>query len=69
MTDDKVIWRAQLQAHLDVSSETIRRWMSNGRLPKPDVDLSRRSRGWRRSTLQRAGILGQAGVEPVGPGL
>jgi hypothetical protein len=39
-----------------VTDETLRRWMKAGKLPKPDVDLSHRTRGWRLSTLRRAGI-------------
>ena len=55
-SNDKVIWRRDLEHRLNVGSETIRRWMASGRLPKPDVDLSRRTRGWKLSTLREAGI-------------
>jgi len=54
--EDRVIWRRELQAELHVSAETIRRWMLDGKLPPLDVDLSVRSRGWKRSTLRAAGI-------------
>lgn len=55
--EDKVIWRRDLrQIFGDVSNETVRRWMVSGKLPKPDVDLSQRTRGWRKSTLRAAGI-------------
>lgn len=53
---DQVIWRRDLEQKLNVGSETIRRWMKSGKLPKPDVDISRRTRGWRLSTLRTAGI-------------
>jgi hypothetical protein len=53
---DRVIWRADLQAEMRVTSETVRRWMKAGKLPPPDVDISRRTKGWRLSTLHRAGI-------------
>lgn len=53
---DRVIWRADLPALFHVSSETIRRWLKEGKLPKPDVDLTRVSKGWRMSTLRDAGI-------------
>lgn len=53
---DRVIWRRELQAAAMVSSETIRRWMRDGKLPKPDVALSHRTKGWRVSTLLAAGI-------------
>lgn len=54
--EDRVIWRADLQTQMHVTSETLRRWMRDGKLPKPDVDLSRRTKGWRLSTLHSAGI-------------
>jgi predicted DNA-binding transcriptional regulator AlpA len=54
--DDTVIWRRELHKRLGVSSETVRRLLNAGKLPKPDVDLSLRTRGWRLSTLRSAGI-------------
>jgi hypothetical protein len=54
--DDRVIWRPDLQAQLDVHSETLRRWLRDGKLPPPDVDLSQRTKGWKVSTLRAAGI-------------
>lgn len=53
---DRVIWRRELQAATEVSSETVRRWMRDGKLPRPDVNLSYRTKGWRMSTLRAAGI-------------
>lgn len=53
---DRVIWRRDLQATAQVSSETVRRWLVSGKLPKPDVQISRRTAGWRLSTLRAAGI-------------
>ena len=53
---DRVIYRPQLQQMLSVSSETVRRWMKEGRLPQPDVAMSRKTLGWRLSTLHNAGI-------------
>lgn len=43
MTTDRIIWRCDLQRMLDVSSETIRRWMRDRKLPAPDVRLSRQA--------------------------
>lgn len=59
MTDnqDRVIWRRELQEEMHVTSETIRRWMRDGKLPPPDVNLSHRTKGWRLSTLREAKIL------------
>ncbi len=54
--DDKIIWRADLQAMLGKCSDTIRKMIKNQRLPPPDVDLSRKTKGWKRSTLHRAGV-------------
>ncbi len=53
---DRVIWRPELQKIMGVTSETIRRWVNAHRLPEPDVDMSRKTRGWRLSTLHNAGI-------------
>jgi predicted DNA-binding transcriptional regulator AlpA len=54
--EDRVIFRPELQQLLQVSSETIRRWLLGKRLPAPDVALTRKTVGWKRSTLERAGI-------------
>lgn len=54
--EDRVVWRRELQLAIKVSSETIRRWMLDGKLPEPDVNLSNRTKGWRLSTLRSAGI-------------
>lgn len=44
MDDDRVIWRSELRELMNkVSSETIRRWLRDGKIPKPDVQLSRKS--------------------------
>ena len=56
MENDKVIWRHDFQNIMHVTSETVRRWMKAGKLPNPDVELSRRTLGWRISTLRGAGI-------------
>lgn len=53
---DKVIWRTDLQRVMGVASETIRRYMVAGKLPSPDVAMSRKKLGWRMSTLRAHGI-------------
>lgn len=63
---DRVIYRAELPGLMQVTSETVRRWIRDNKLPKPDVDLSQRTRGWRLSTLHAAGI---GIVDPVSPRL
>lgn len=55
-TKDPVIWRADLARRMQRSSETLRQWIKAGKLPKPDVDLSQKTRGWKLSTLRAAGI-------------
>lgn len=55
-TVDRIIWRGDMPQEFGVSSETIRKWIQAGKLPPPDVDLSRRTRGWRLSTLRAHGI-------------
>jgi len=56
-TKDRVILRSELQSLFNVSSETVRRWMKEKKLPKPDVALTRKTIGWKLSTLNRAGIM------------
>lgn len=53
---DVVIWRRELCEKLGIGSEAVRRMMKAGKLPKPDVDLSQKTRGWKASTLREAGI-------------
>jgi hypothetical protein len=55
-TPDRVILRPELQEMMHVTSESVRRWMRAGRLPAPDVAISRKTLGWRISTLRAAGI-------------
>lgn len=55
--DDPIIWRKDLRAKCgNVCSETIRLWMKNGKLPKPDTQLSLKTMGWKRSTLLARGF-------------
>jgi hypothetical protein len=54
--EDRVIWRPDLQSTMHVSSETMRRWLRSGKLPKPDVAMSFKTMGWKLSTLRAAGI-------------
>jgi len=54
--DDRLILRKDLPGEMRVTTETVRRWLRDGKLPEPDVNLSQRTRGWRLSTLRRAGI-------------
>lgn len=53
---DRIIFRDDLCVLLQVGSEAIRRWIKSGKLPKPDVAITRRTLGWRLSTLNAAGI-------------
>jgi len=56
-TEDRIIWRSEITRKLGgICSQTLRRWMASGKLPKPDVMITRRSMGWRHSTLKAAGI-------------
>jgi hypothetical protein len=54
--EDRVIWRADLCKQLHVCTETVRRYIKAKRLPEPDVNLSRKTTGWRLSTLRAAGV-------------
>lgn len=53
---DPIIWRRELQALMEVSSETIRRWVRDKKLPPPDIHISPKRQGWRLSTLRALGI-------------
>ena len=53
---DRVIWRQDLCKRLGVGSEALRRWMRDDKFPKPDVDISQKTRGWKLSTLRKAGV-------------
>lgn len=53
---DRVLWPAELRQLLRISQDTVARWRKAGKLPPPDVQLSRRTTGWRISTLRAAGI-------------
>ena len=54
---DRVIYRRELQRQLGgVCSETIRRYIKTGKLPKPDVAMSQKTVGWRVSSLRRHGV-------------
>jgi hypothetical protein len=57
MTDEnEVIKRSDLQKLLKVSSDTVRKYIKSGKLPSYDVALSRKTSGWKRSTLVAAGV-------------
>jgi len=56
MDDEKVIHRKQLTSAMDKSRETIRRWLKDGTLPKPDVQINRKTMAWKASTLRAAGF-------------
>lgn len=59
---DPIVWRKDLQATLHVTSETVRRWLIDRKLPKPDINPTRQCMGWRRSTLRASGFdLGDSG--------
>jgi predicted DNA-binding transcriptional regulator AlpA len=54
--EDRIIWRADLAKFLGRTSETIRCYIRDGKLPTPDVKLSQKTMGWHRSTLAAFGI-------------
>lgn len=53
---DRLVFRDDLMKTFDVGNEALRRWIKAGKLPKPDVAITRRTMAWRLSTLQAAGI-------------
>lgn len=54
--DDPILTRADIMARLRCSRETVRQWLKAGKLPPPDVALSRKTTGWKRSTLAASGV-------------
>ena len=60
---DRIVWRDQLQGAMRISGETVRRWIRDCKLPKPDIYPTRQCMGWKLSTLRRAGfdIAGEEG--------
>jgi predicted DNA-binding transcriptional regulator AlpA len=53
---DRLVFRDDLVTSLGVGKEALRRWIKAGKLPKPDVAITRRTMAWKLSTLQAAGI-------------
>lgn len=53
---DRIIYRQDLYKLIGVTSETLRRWIIDGKMPPADIAISRRTVGWRLSTLHAAGI-------------
>lgn len=57
MSEDRIIWRQDLQRILSVSLDTMTRYLkSPGKLPPPDVALNSKKIGWKVSTLHAAGV-------------
>lgn len=51
-----LIKRATLLAVLEIHTETLRRWMAQGKCPRPDIDMGGGQQWWHPETLARAGI-------------
>ena len=54
--EDRILFRADICKALGVCPDTLRRWIRAGKLPEPDIALSRKTQGWRLSTLHAAGV-------------
>lgn len=50
-----IIRRRELQAHLGVSSDTMRRYIRDGKLPPLDYAPTHKLQAWRIDTLKAAG--------------
>jgi len=53
---DPIIKPADVRASFQVTQETVRAWIKAKKLPPYDVVLSRKTKGWKRSTLIAAGM-------------
>jgi hypothetical protein len=59
--EDRVVYRDEFRTKMGglkgpISSETVRVWIKDERIPQPDVHISLRTRGWKASTLRAAGL-------------
>ena len=54
--DDEIIKPPDLRAALKIKADALRRMMKQNKLPPFDVRLSRKTCGWKRSTLRAAGV-------------
>lgn len=57
LPSDELLTVNALAAELKRTPNTVRRYISNNKLPPFDQDLSQQQRGWKRSTLVQAGII------------
>ena len=65
-TPDRLVFRDEFCELAKVSSETVRRWVRDGRLPGFDWMPSRKRQAWKRSTLCAAGhFVPELLVKPV----
>lgn len=56
MNDDTIIRKRDLRERLQIHPDTLRRWLRDKKLPEPDVRMSLKTTGWKRSTLEAAGL-------------
>lgn len=62
MLDQKEIpfYPKDLMALMGVTNKnTLRSAIKSGRIPQPDVQISRKTRYWHRSTLVKAGLISE----------
>jgi len=53
---DRIIYRQDLYKMLGITSETLRRYLRDKKIPPADIAITQRTVGWRLSTLHAAGI-------------
>jgi predicted site-specific integrase-resolvase len=56
MTQERYFKRHELLALWRVSGETFRRWRNAGKIPPPDLAMTKKSQQWKESTLRGAGL-------------
>lgn len=55
--EDRLVFPDELKRTFKIkASETIRKWILDGKLPQKDVFISRKSGAWRLSTLKKHGV-------------
>ncbi len=68
-TSDIPIFPADLMAILGIKHpNTLRLRIKEGKVPRPDVQLTQKSRYWHRATLVRAGLIFDAHATPESEG-
>jgi hypothetical protein len=62
---DSWVTAGQIAAHLNLETQTVLKWVKQGKFPQADIRTSRRFQRWRLATVKAA--LSRIGYLPEGP--